>query len=322
VIASRLANSYYLIATQETKMANKHHIFTNVWQSRAVRSIRHLASADRWYRWSTASQRRLPDFIVAGAQKCGTTSLWAYLSEHPNVTPPMTKEMSFFDVNFQRGLNWYRMHFPLNQTTSSAAPASVSLTGESTAYYMFHPLAAQRIAEMSQNIKIILLLRNPIDRAFSHYQLKVRRRQEQLSFEDALAAEPQRLAGEQEKILADPHYYSVNHDRFSYLSRGIYADQLIRWRRIFTPDRLLILESSEFFNRTAEVFERVLQFLGLPNWKPEHFGNRFPGKYRERMSDDTRLRLIEYFRPHNERLFELLGQRFNWDKISPAKQAA
>ncbi len=322
MIASRLANSYYLIATQETTMANKHHIFTNVWQSRAVRSIRHLTSADRWYRWSTASQRRLPDFIVAGAQKSGTTSLWAYLSEHPNVTPPMTKEMSFFDVNFHRGLNWYRMHFPVNETRSLAPPTSVSLTGESTAYYMFHPLAAQRIADTSPNIKIILLLRNPIDRAFSHYQLKVRRRQEQLSFEDAIAAEAQRLAGEQEKILADPHYYSVNHDRFSYLARGIYADQLIRWQKVFTPDRLLILESSEFFNRTAEVFERVLQFLGLPKWQPAHFGNRFPGKYRERMSDDTRLRLIEYFRPHNERLFELLGERFNWDKIAPAKQAA
>ncbi len=303
-------------------MATKHHLFTNVWQSPAVRSIRHLASADRWYRWSTASQRRLPDFIVAGAQKCGTTSLWAYLSEHPNVIPPMTKEMSFFDINFHRGLNWYRAHFPLQHTATTPGQSTVSLTGESTAYYMFHPLAAQRIADTTPNVKIVLLLRNPIDRAFSHYQLKVRRRQENLPFEDALAAESQRLAGEEEKIRANPRYYSFRHDRFSYLARGIYAEQVIRWRNLFSPDRLLILESGEFFTHTSEVFERVLSFLGLPDWKPSHFGNRFPGKYRDRMSNETRLRLIEYFRPHNERLFNVLGKRFSWDKIPAAKQAA
>ena len=293
----------------------RNHLFTQrIWQAPAVRKIRHLASIPRIYRYLSASHRCLPDFIIAGAQKSGTTSLWAYLCEHPDVAPPLTKEMSFFDVNFQRGLNWYRMHFPLQSSVRRQnAAGGRLLTGESSAYYMFHPLSPQRIAASLPGVKIILLLRNPVSRAFSHYQLKLRRRQETLSFEDAIAAEAERLAGEHEKIVEDPNYYSAAHDRFSYLARGIYVDQIRRWQEHFSPDRLLILESGEFFRHTSEVYVRVLDFLGLRRWEPAQYGNRFPGKYSDKLSDSTRLRLIEYFAPHNERLYTHLGTRFDWD---------
>jgi hypothetical protein len=294
----------------------RNHVFTQkIWQAPAVRKVRHLVSVKRVYRYWSSHRRRLPDFIVAGAQKSGTTSLWAYLSEHPYVEPPMTKEMSYFDVNFKRGNDWYRMHFPLAEGEPSGQDSSPrTLTGESTAYYMFHPLAAGRIARTLPDAKIILLLRNPVDRAFSHYQLKVRRLQETLSFEEAVDAEPGRLDGEQEKIVADEGYYSEAHDRFSYLARGRYLEQIERWQQLFPPERLLILESGEFFQRTNEVFDRVLAFLGLPEWRPPQFGNRFPGKYGERMSGATRERLVKYFEPHNERLYAHLGTRFAWDK--------
>lgn len=295
----------------------KHHVFTQVWQTPAVRNVRRLASVKRWYRWFTAGKRRLPNYLVAGAQKSGTTSLWAYLSEHPNVEPPMCKEMSFFDRNYQRGLNWYRMHFPL----ASDGPAT-TLTGESTAYYMFHPLAPERIARTLPNVKIILMLRNPVDRAFSHYQLKVRRDREPLSFEEAIDAEEERLKGEHKKLLANPRYYSPNHDRYSYLARGIYADQISRWQQFIPPERLLILESGEFFKQTDQIFAQVVDFLGLPSWAPRQFGNRFPGRYQERMNNAARERLIDYFRPHNERLYQLLGRRFSWDSAGKEKQAA
>ena len=121
------------------------HVFTQkVWQASAVRSLRHKLSAKRLYRSLTAQARRLPDFLVAGAQKSGTTSLWAYLAEHPDIEPPMQKEMSFFDVNFHRGVNWYRMHFPRASGGTASPEKPDTLTGESTAYYMFHPLAAER----------------------------------------------------------------------------------------------------------------------------------------------------------------------------------
>jgi Sulfotransferase domain len=227
----------------------------------------------------------------------------------------MMKEMSFFDVNFHLGLTWYRMHFPLDVGTSAMTNAGAQkLTGESSAYYMFHPLAPARIANTLPHTKIILLLRNPVSRAFSHYQLKLRRRQETLSFEEAIDAEAERLAGEQDKIIADPRYYSPAHDRYSYLARGQYLDQIRNWQQHFGPNQLLILESNEFFQQTAEVFQRVLDFIGLPRWQPAEFGNRFPGKYDEKMRDDTRRRLTQYFAPHNEALYAHLGTRFNWDR--------
>jgi hypothetical protein len=223
--------------------------------------------------------------------------------------------MSFFDLNFQRGMDWYRMHFPLQSATKGYnGTRRPQLTGESSAYYMFHPLSPGRIAASLPQPKIILLLRNPVSRAFSHYQLKLRRRQETLTFEQAVEAEPARLAGEHEKIINDPLYYSEAHDRFSYLARGVYVDQIHRWQQHFPPSQLLILESGEFFQRTGEVYARVLDFLGMRRWEPVQYGNRFPGKYTDKMSDATRRQLIEYFAPHNERLFAHLGTRFDWDR--------
>lgn len=294
----------------------QNHLFTQqFWQAPAVRTVRHALTPRRVLRYLSAAHRRLPDYIIAGAQKSGTTSLWAYLSEHPRVEPPITKEMSFFDNNFDRGLNWYRMHFPMNgKAQANGRSDRQKLTGESTAYYMFHPLAPVRIAGALPGVKIVLLLRNPVSRAFSHYQLKLRRRQETLSFEEAIDAEAERLAGEQERIIGDERYYSEAHDRFSYLARGRYLEQIRRWQQHFPPGQLLILESNEFFRQTAEVFDRVLGFLGLPRWQPARFGNRFPGKYSQKMSDATRRRLIDYFAPHNEQLYAHLGQRYDWDR--------
>jgi hypothetical protein len=192
------------------------------------------------------------------------------------------------------------------------------LTGESTPYYIFHPLAPAWIAATLPEAKIILLLRNPVDRAFSHYQLKLKRRHETLPFDDAIDAEPERLAGEHERIINDPEYYSAAHDRFSYLARGLYLEQIQRWELHFPPNQLLILESGEFFQKTADVYRRVLYFLGLPQWQPPVFGNRYPGKYTERMCDATRRRLTEYFAPHNERLYAHLGKSFDWERRGAA----
>jgi hypothetical protein len=135
-----------------------------------------------------------------------------------------------------------------------------------------------------------------------------------LSFEEAIDAEADRLAGEQEKLLDDPHYYSEAHDRYSYLARGRYLEQIRRWEQVLPPSQLLILESGEFFKQTADVFRRVLGFLGLKHWEPTQYGNRFPGKYDATMTEATRRRLVEYFVPYNEQLYAHLGVRFDWDR--------
>jgi Sulfotransferase domain len=300
---------------EKSSMARNHMLTAKVWHSPRVRWLRQSLSVNRLYRNLSAHRRRLPDYLIVGAQKSGTTSLWEYLNEHPNVEPACIKEMNYFDANYQRGIAWYRSHFPLQSEQSLPAPGGQpTLTGESCANYMFHPLAPQRAAETVPDAKIIFLLRNPVDRAFSHYQLKLRRRQEMLSFEEAIDAEPERLAGEEEKIISDANYDSPTHNWYSYLARGRYVDQIIRWQQHFRPEQILILEAGEFFKRTTDVYQRVIEFLCLPRWQPTDFGNRFPGKYGEKMSDATRHRLVDYFAPYNEQLYTHLGTRFNWDK--------
>ena len=288
----------------------RNHRFTRLWQSPYVRHVRRVVSPGYAFRCLTARHRRMPDFIIAGAQKSGTTSLYAYLIEHPQVQLPVRKELRFFDNNFQAGENWYRMHFPFKPMGKEATK---TLCGESTAYYMCYPHAAKRIAETIPSVKIILLLRNPVDRAFSHYQLNLRRGIEPLSFDDAIAAESMRLEQDRDRMLEDSSYCSFAHEKFSYLARGRYAEQLVRWRSFFGNEQLLVIESSEFFKDTEAVYSEVLKFLGLPEAAPAHFGNRFPGKYKIRMSDVTRERLEDYFLPHNEQLYTMLGRRFRWD---------
>jgi hypothetical protein len=287
----------------------------NLWQSPNIRHWRHMFSVNRVYRLLTAEKRHWPDFIVAGAQKSGTTSLYRYLAAHPDMVPPITKKLTFFDNNFHRGTQWYRSHFPLRSPRASAdGPVDKRFTGESTAYYMFHPLAPQRIAETLPETKFILLLRNPVDRAYSHYQYKVRRGKEPLSFEAAIDAEPERLAGEEEKICTIPGYRSRAYFLHSYLARGIYIDQILRWQKFVPSDRTLIVDSTNLLKRPAETYQQVLAFLGVRSWQPKDFGQHFAGGYKAKMSPEMRLRLIDYFAPHNQRLYDHLGQRFDWDR--------
>jgi Sulfotransferase domain len=163
------------------------------------------------------------------------------------------------------------------------------------------------------------LLRNPIDRAYSHYRhevTKVRRNNrliiEPLAFEDALELEELRLRGESEKMLQDDRYSSFNHQHFSYLSRGVYADQLARWFEFFSKEQMLVLKSEDFFERTPEVFKRTLSFLGLPDWTPEEWEIFLKGNYEREMAPATRRQLEVYFEPHNRRLYDYLGVDFDW----------
>lgn len=258
----------------------------------------------------TGLLRVLPDFLIIGAQRGGTTSLYRYLCAHPAVAPAFTKEIHFFDYNFERGVGWYRAHFP---TYFDKGRGKFSVTGEASPYYLFFPLAASRAAAIVPQAKLIVLLRNPVERAFSHYYHEVRLGLEPLSAEAAFAAEEARLAGECEKILSDPRYYSFNHQNYSYLARGRYAEQLERWFRYFSRQQFLILASEEFYRDPATIFSRVLEFLELPQWQPDSFPPENQGAYAP-MDATLRARLTDYFRPYNARLYELLGTDFGWER--------
>lgn len=252
-------------------------------------------------------RRVLPDFVIIGAQKCGTTMLYKTLRRHPNVRPASTKEVHYFDLNFDKGIDWYRAHFP----QPAPGEGEEFITGEASPYYLFHPHAAARLARTIPRAKLILLLKNPVDRAYSHYQHRVRKGIETLGFEEALDAEGQRLHGEVERMMEDESYHGFNHQHFSYLSRGVYVDQIPPWSGFFGRDQLLILKSEDLFDRPSDNLGHVLEFLKLPQWRPEAFNVRTQGRY-EPMDPAIRRRLEEHFAPHNRRLYEYLGTDFGW----------
>ena len=270
-----------------------------------------------FYRLSTCYLRVLPDFLIVGAQKCGTSSLYRNLVKHPSVIPAFVKEVHFFDNsrNFQRGVGWYKAHFPflLYKYYSTHICKNDFLTGEASPFYMFHPHAPKRISELLPGVKIIIILRNPVDRAYSHYHHEVKREREILSFEDAIKMEGERLQGEFDKIIKDENYTSLNYNCYAYLLRGIYVDQLKRVYNYFNKSQVLILKSEDFFKDSQAAIEKVLQFLGLPGWQPKNFKKANVGSY-PKMNSATRNWLLNYFEPHNHKLYEYLGINFSWNK--------
>jgi Sulfotransferase domain len=262
----------------------------------------------------TSGLRLMPDFLVIGAARSGTTSLYRYLARHPAIAPASTKEIHYFSIHHWRGIEWYKAHFPTAMTRGIRTwrGGVRSQTGEATPYYLFHPLAAERIAEALPDIKLVVLLRNPIERAFSHYLHEVNLGIEELPFEQAIEEEQRRLDGEVERIASDPRYPGFRYQHFSYLSRGIYCDQLVRWFSFFSREQFLILESDRFWADPSGSHAAVLRFLGLPaislTTYPQHNKSE-PSK----MSSRTKEQLLDYFTPHNERLYSLLGSELGWE---------
>ena len=287
--------------------------------SRLEKDLRNLAHKEsfrlenelRAKEWRAASQTEpevLPDFLIIGVQKSGTNSLYDLLSEHPGVERAITKELNYFNLHFEKGVEWYRSQLPLPRRNEEHKP----ITGEATPDYLFYPDAARRAAQVVPQARLIVLLRNPVDRAYSHYHHQVRKGRETLGFEEAMEAEEERLRGERDKMLEDEHYNSFNYRHFSYLSRGVYLDQLLRWSEFYSQEQMLVLKSEDFFERTPQTLKLVLDFLDLSDWRPEAWEVRNKGYYEQEMAPATRRRLEEYFEPHNRRLYEYLGMDFGW----------
>lgn len=287
----------------------------------AEHSLPYLAqwALRRGFRRLTARARILPDFIILGAQRCGTTSLYNYLAEHGEVFPAFIKETHFFDWRFSKGLSWYRAYFPmsLHRAYVQRVRRRAFVTGESTPYYLFYPHAPRRVWETIPNARLIVMLRNPVDRAYSHYHHEVRTGAETASFEAALAREADILPAETVRIVEDGTYRSFAHVHHAYLSRGIYVDQLRRWTEFFDRQQMLILKSEDFYCDPPAVLEVVADFLGLSTWASDPRAESARPIYNlahyNHMDSATRERLAAYFEPHNRRLYKVLGTDLGWE---------
>ena len=272
----------------------------------------------RGYGRATSRQRPLPDYLLIGTKRGGSTSLFKYLSRHPNVLPMWpavenAKKTYFFDRYWDRGTDWYRAHFPTARQRAKVetSTGSKAITGEAAVNYMFNPVVLPRVKECLPHVKVIVLLRNPVDRVWSHYHERFNAGTETLSFRDALDAEEERLAGEVERMTADTGYYSERYDFCSYKARGRYLEHLGPWIDAFPPEQLHILRSEDMYADPVQSVIEVQRFLGLPEVPiTAHRYNYLPA---DTLDPTMRAELSAYYRPHVAALEERLGRSFNWD---------
>ena len=263
------------------------------------------------YRKVTSSMRVLPDFIIIGAMKSGTKSLFTYLAQHPMIIPSSRKEIHYFDGgtnpnhdNFNRGVNWYKIHFPLNVLMQKGHK-----TFEASPLYIFNPLSPKRIQDLLPNVKIIALLRNPTERAISHYFHELRMGREQLPIEEALKSEEKRL----QPVIERNDYKSINYIHYSYKKRGLYKVQIERYLKLFPRENLLFLKSEDFFNETDKHLKIIFDFIGVnPNVEINNLEPQHVGSNKTDIDQSVFDYLNNYFFPHNQELYELLGEDFDW----------
>src|SRR5690606_3458899 len=264
------------------------------------------------------SGRALPDFIIIGAQKCGTSSLYAYLSENPYVRAASKKEVHYFDWNFRRGIEWYRSHFPtLEELGRCSQTGSHFLTGEASPYYLFDPRVPKRVKNQLPQVRLIVLLRNPVYRALSHFHDEARRGVEPLTFAEALDREGSRLRAARAfgRGLGRRHgYYETKaYIHYSYLARGLYAVQLQRWYRLFPAEQILVIKAEDMYADPQTTLHEVASFLGIPVFVPRKFEAVNACSY---LAMDPTLcrRLHRYFSSHNARLYRMIGKYFGWEE--------
>jgi len=290
-------------------------------KDRLPRWVKDLANhTTRRYALSTSRDRPFPDFLIIGSKRGGTTSLFNYLLMHPGVLglfPQNRAKKStdyFFAGHHHLGDPWYRSHFhserfrQYRQRDLGYRPVS----GEASPYYSWDPRIAARAYAVAPEIKAIMLLRNPVDRAWSHYQERTQNGVEPLDFVAALAAEPARLEGELERMAADSSFHSDAHDWYAYRSRGDYLPQILNWTAVFPRDQLLVVRSEDMYADVQGFFNTVCEFLELPShrlpknktFNASRAGNTIPPE----AAEDLR----EYFAPKVRALETYLEQPMGW----------
>ena len=259
----------------------------------------------------TGPIRSLPDFIIIGTVRSGTTSLYSNICEHPCVLPAAYDELGFFDSNFHLGLNWYRSLFPTNFSKWYVKrKMKFAITGEDTPFYIWNPDVAQRILKILPNVKLIVLFRNPVDRAYSNYHLGRRDGDENLSFEDAIQSELENLKKLEKNSEKNIEKYTIPR---SYVAKGFYSEQLKTWLKLFKREQLFITSTENFELNPQETLNQIFDFLQIPKYEITH-----PKKYKvasyPKMENETRKFLVNFYKKFNDELFELIGKEFDGNK--------
>ena len=297
-----------------------------------LKSMRSQVETGAWalQNWSRAPfcQPELPKFIIIGGQKCGSTFLHDYLLAHPRISMATTlrrnsrgtlkvqREMHYFsdEDTYQKGHDWYKKHFQVRRSHSDERnPGQPYTWGERTPNYLCKQEAPARIQAVMPDTKFLVLLRNPIKRAYSHYQMKVRREKNSRDFDTAIGEVLDGYSQEHCQHLLKgvspfPDEIGAEHDP---IARGLYAFQLARWFRHFPRQQFLVLQSEAMFSNPSAALSEAYEFLGVDDMRLDRFVNRKARSYPP-MSVETRQRLSRFYEPFNLALYELLGVDYGW----------
>lgn len=247
---------------------------------------------------------KLPDYIIIGETKCGTTSLYNYLIEHPRVLDTYgngidnvsetykTKEIRYFDRYFDKGLEWYMKCFP------DTSPGEV--TGEATPMYMYRTMAMFRIKKALPDTKFIILLRNPVDRLYSHFNHYFNW-----------------VPGWKEKYGNFNNFINSAHETDYYMiDKGIYINSIRRWFSEFEPERFLILKTEDLYEKTQDVYAKAIKFLGIVEGHELKEPSMFRTQDYEPMDNSTRRYLEDFYHKFNKELYDFIGRDMGWESES------
>ena len=276
-------------------------------------------SFKKFFRKLTSSFRSFPHFIIIGVGRAGTTALYSYLIQHSSIYGTYTENkknasaIHFFEYMTTTSVSWYKSHFPILSSKISSKN-NLQVTGEFTSTYFYHPDVPKRIHELLPNIKLILILRNPIDKIYSTYYQQFRYGEISASFEETIDAEIKRI----EILQNNPDFHSKNPNiknsvPQNILRHGIYCDYLENWLKFFQKEQILILNAEDLKKNTSNILNTVFKFLEINNEKIENLAHISARKY-PKMNEVTRKRLIDFYKPYNKKLNELLQTNFDWDK--------
>ena len=256
-----------------------------------------------------------PTFVIAGGQRCGTTSLYRILDKHPEVymARPLRPEPKYFvhDPEPGRDRGWY-------VSTYFADTGDARSAGEKSTSYLQTPGAARRMKQQFPNLRVVVILRHPVERAVSNYRFSVRNGLETKSFAKAIAAETERL----EKI----EFEDVSAHPFGYVQRGRYIEHLSAYSDLFSPDHLLVVLHDDLAERPGELIRQLYTFIGVDAaFKPSEPDRRHNAHSRDGLRVERRLLtdLCRQFADSNRGLARLLGRDLTrWSRLPPELEAA
>jgi len=254
---------------------------------------------------------KLPSFLIIGMAKCGTTSLYEMLIQHPKIRSAITKELYFFekDTEYSKGLHYYKRKFQ--------PCAEDEICGEATPHYLRYHKTPKRVKDSLPNIKLIVLLRNPITRSYSHFYgyLRLCNQHE----EKPITRNLEKFV----KIIMKNPNIKLNYRGREFLEKSIYVTMLKRWYKYFSKEQIMIIKSEDFFENPCKVTDEIFEFLGLSPYdvKAKHclkmedlnMQSLKVQKYTE-LSKETINLLKNYYKPYNQQLYQLIGRDLEWEK--------